>query len=116
VCQAMAPADACSSSASVHRLLGIVLPEDGDHEDSPCTADLYLATAASSERAQPVVVVLPGFAGPKEAFSMLATALAEAGYATMVVSQLRSMAGKLPEGMLVRTPSSKHTQKCPSSQ
>ena len=51
------------------------------------TADLYYPR--SSQRAAPLAIVMPGFGGVKALFTNAGHDLASAGYATLVVEQLR---------------------------
>ena len=89
-------------------LANVTLPDDGKN-DVPMMADVYLpahqhhattgrllrhhARRSLQSKPLPVVLLLTGFAGPKELFTLASTNLAQAGYVTMVLSQLRNFTG-----------------------
>ena len=91
------------TASHVHCFQDIDIPDD-NADDVPIRADLYIATAergAAAAAQQPLVLVMPGFAGPKGHFSQLGTGLAAAGFAAMVLSQERAVEDA-PPGVLVR--------------
>jgi dienelactone hydrolase len=90
---------------AVRRIADISLPDDGTG-DVPMTADLYLASAATSRRPHqraPLALVLPGFGGVKELFTGAAENLAHFGYAALVVQQLRNVSAPGFSNLVVRT-------------
>jgi dienelactone hydrolase len=105
---------------AVERINDISLPDDGTG-DVPMTADLYYKRNFSKAATAPLVIVLPGFGGVKSLFTNAGHYLANAGYATMVVEQLRPVTAPPIVASVVRpwhacTCSIAHRRQCPADE
>jgi predicted dienelactone hydrolase len=83
------------SDPGVRLVSDITIPDDNTG-DVPISVDLYVPdehstiASAGGSRGLPCVILAPGAAGPKELFSGAGTGLARAGFAVVVISQLRN--------------------------
>ena len=86
-------------SSAVKTINNINLPGDSSG-DVPITADLYYPR--SSQRAAPLVIVMPGAFGVKSLFTNAGHDLAGAGFAALVIEQLRPVLDPFVQQAIVR--------------
>jgi dienelactone hydrolase len=63
----------------------------------------FVQTAASGEPESPVVLLYPGFRGPKEIHSVFASHAASAGYTVLVLQQLQAVGSAEPSNLITPT-------------